>query len=106
LDYDNVYTLDTEKFRSEYELKYIESNKYSSIGPIYSNITSVVRLADLKLLGKAISGTAYISFFKTLGSNMKARNHCPEGQDEKGFYYSRKNYNSVLSEVFSRSYKE
>lgn len=102
-EYNDQYSLDTANFKSEYQFNFIVNDKYSNIGPIYSKTTSLIRKSDKKLLGKAVSGTAYIGLFRVLGSNMRERINCPSGRNEnrKPLYYI--DHNNLLNKLITRN---
>ncbi|GEM_PF-2592065 len=94
--------LNQQQFEQNYIYDYMKNIKVSFMGPIYSTQTIVTRKSDSKVLGKAVSGVAYVGLFKALGSNKRPRIYCPKGQDEKGFYFFNKGHRSLLYHVFNK----
>ncbi len=90
--------IDKERLMESYKINYLKRRKLSSIGPIYSVESTLVRKSDGKLLSKAVS---------LLNMQGRTRNYvpirgvyCPSGQDSKGYDLSQKHHFNLIENTF------
>jgi hypothetical protein len=102
LDFNEKYTLDTKKFKSEFEHNFIKSEDFSIVAPVISVSTSFIRKKDLMLLGESVSGIAYVSLFRSLGSNKRETIECPSGRDKNRRPKFYKHHKDLLKNIFSK----
>lgn len=93
--------IDKEHFEQRYTLSFYERKELSSIGPIYSVESTIVRNSDGKVLSKAVS---------LLNMQGKTSKHfyvegvtCQPGRDSRGrTYYHKKHMNLIENTFFKR----
>jgi len=93
--------IDKERFKQSYTRNYLKRKELSSIGPIYSVESTIVRKSDGKVLSKAVSllnkrgKTSKI--FPVQGVT------CPTGRDNKGHpFYNKHHFNLIENTFFKQ----
>ena len=96
--------INRERFDRDFVLDVYKDVLLTNIGPINAVETSVIRISDQKLLGKAISlnnGKGW--WYREIESfGQQTVKTCPSGRDEKGFSYYRRAHKALIKKVFSR----
>tara|TARA_R110002049_G_scaffold307795_2_gene509529 strand:- start:1200 stop:1790 length:591 start_codon:yes stop_codon:yes gene_type:complete len=83
--------------------KYVQ---YSKIGPIGLSVTSVTRMADRKLLGKAVSAKNSMGWFNRFASlGAISGNECPSGRDKNHFPNYERSHFELIKSIFSSKVK-
>ena len=90
--------IDKERFKQSYTLNYLKRKELSSIGPIYSVESTLVRKSDGKLLSKAVSllnkRGKTSKYFPVQGV------YCQKGRDSKGNHLSTKHHFNLVENTF------
>lgn len=90
--------IDKVRFKQDYSRNFLKRNEISSVGPIYSVESTLVRKSDGKVLSKAVS------LLNMQGKTSKyfyvEGVYCPTGQDSKGQGLSQKHHFNLIENTF------
>ncbi|RHW77518.1 hypothetical protein [Colwellia sp. RSH04] len=93
--------IDKERFEQHYSLSFFERKELSSIGPIYSVESAIVRKSDSKVLSKAVSLLNMQG--RTNKYNPVQGVYCPAGRDSRGMaFYHEKHMNLIENTFFKQ----
>lgn len=95
--------INRERFEQDFTLEVYKDVLLSNIGPINAVETSVTRVSDHTLLGKAVSlknGKGW--WFRDIQSfGQRSVDTCPTGRDEKGFSNYRYAHKALIKRIFT-----
>ena len=95
---DKKLLIDKQHFKQSYTLNNRKRTILSSVGPIYSVETTIVRKSDGKVLSKAVSLLNMLDkaskYFPVEGVS------CRVGRDSKGYPYSVKEHRNLIEKTF------
>lgn len=96
--------INRERFDEDYIFNVYKKVPISSIGPINAIETSVIRKADQKVLGKAVSARnwqGWLNQFGLMGGFPGV--YCPTGRNEKGFSKYRHAHKALIKKIFTQA---
>lgn len=98
----NNKRVDKEKLENEYDIQFFSKRVLSKIGPIESIETSITRVSDNKLLGKAVSVRSRQGWLYRLASFGYGYEQCPTKYRESGESMNEhmKNHMNILKSTF------
>ena len=90
--------IDKERFMQSYTLNYLKRTVLSTLGPIYTVESTIVRKSDGKILSKAVS------LFNMLDKSSKYFHvegvYCPTGRGSKGYLLLGKDHFELIDKTF------
>ena len=93
--------IDKQRFLRDFTINTMEEMMLSSIGPIYSYETTIVRKSDGKVLSKAVdllNKKGWLSRQSILG--MTVGDSCPQYKDNRGRFISKSAHTGVIKNTF------
>jgi hypothetical protein len=92
--------LDKERITNNYNIEFYKKNKISTVGPVESITTTIVRKRDKKVMGKVVSFEKTMGWIDGLSGDAPVSRHCPAHENKKVKSISGNFHKQLVSKIF------